>query len=86
MKEKTRQSLLSAIGWRKSWKMDAEGPVYVPMAIQISHNLDHHISIGRALAMGATSIAVDEDCYSLQANWPDHYFSAEEAEARRRLS
>lgn len=82
MKEKTRQSLLSAIGWRKSYRQNVDGPVYVPMSIQIQLNLDHHISIAQAIALGAKNITVDEDCYSLQAKWPSKYFTVEEAAVR----
>ena len=82
MKEKTRQALYSAIGWRKSYRQDANGPVYVPMSIQIGLNLPHHISIAQAQRLGATAIAPDEDNYSLQAKWPAKYFSPEEAEVR----
>lgn len=77
MKESTRQKLLRAIGWRKSFKTAGKVVVvYVPKAVcAVAGRQRDGATLEEAVALGATNLRADAERGQIVADWPQFPFA-----------
>ncbi len=77
MKESTRQSILRAIGWRKSFRAAAGAVVvYVPKAVgNVAARPWDGATLAEAVALGATNLRAKDG--QIVADWPQFPFAVE---------